>query len=187
MIVAFAERELPDWLKKGQQPIQAVAKLLIRHRDALAAARKETEAARRRAEELAEVLGLALYRKHAAHNASEFRVLFDALRVAGIESITHVGEPFAGELEESADVMDWVDAADGIGAGCVAEAFEPEIRIDGRLAHRAKLICVKEAPPNDGPPDPRTVTHPGPIDDPSDPPFEVSAVPGQHIETRSES
>jgi hypothetical protein len=145
------QRELPEWLKKGQQSTQAVADLLRRQKAALAAVRRETEEARKQTAELTEAFGLALYRKRDAPNASEFRTLFDALQTSGVELITYVGEPFVGDLEELADVVDWIDSAEGIPPGSIAEAFEPEIRLGGRLIHRAKLICVLEQPAADEP------------------------------------
>jgi len=144
-------REVPAWLRQGYQPNRAVADLLGRHKVALAAAEARAAEARRQAGELVEVFGLALYRKRGAAISSEFRTLFDALQAVGAELITHVGEPFDGYLEELSDVVDWVGSAEGISPGCVAEAFEPEIRLNGRLVHRAKLICVLEEALTDEP------------------------------------
>lgn len=138
------QRDVPTWLRHGQQPSQAVADLMRRQQAALAAARREVDDARTQTAVVVEVVGLALHKKLGAANASEFRTLVDALATVGAELVTHVGEPFEGELEELADVVDWVDAAEGVAPGCVAEAFEPEIRLRGRLIHRAKLICVTE-------------------------------------------
>ncbi|MGB7962560.1 MAG: hypothetical protein WCF12_06310 [Propionicimonas sp.] len=121
-----------------------MAELLRRQKVALSAAEARAAEALKQAGKIGEVFGLALYRKRGAANSSEFRTLFDALQTVGAELITHVGEPLDGHLEELADVVDWVGSAEGISPGCVAEAFEPEIRLNGRLVHRAKLICVLE-------------------------------------------
>lgn len=93
-----------------------------------------------------ESVGLALYKKRGTSSWPQFRVLFEAFRDLGAEMITHVGEPLEGDLEELADVVEWIDAADGVAPGCVAEAFEPEIRLDGEIVHRAKLVCVLPDP-----------------------------------------
>lgn len=137
------QRELPNWLKPSS-PTQAMAELMRRHRAALAHSRAETQAALDQSARLAVAIGLALYRKRSAANSSEFRTMEDALAAAGGLLITHAGEPFAGDLEELADVVEWVEAKPGISPGCIADAFEPEIRLNGRLVHRAKLVCVLE-------------------------------------------
>lgn len=139
-------REVPSWLERGQQPAQAVAGLLRRHRTVLAEANAETARARQQAGRVVEAVGLALYKKRGTPSWPELRVLFEAFRDVGAEFVTHVGEPFEGDLEELADVLEWLDSAEGIAPGCVAEAFEPEIRLNGMVVHRAKLICVLEEP-----------------------------------------
>jgi hypothetical protein len=127
-------------------PPQAVAELLRRHRAALEAAAAETARAQGRAESLAAAVGLALATKQAAMDPQEFRVLGDLLVDQGIEVITHVGEPLTAELEESADILSWEEDGSPLGPGdWVSEAFEPEIRFEGRLARRAKLICARGA------------------------------------------
>ena len=155
-------RELPAWVQ-GQSPAHAMADQLRRHRQELAAAQDKAATAERRTRDLAEAVGLALWRKRQAPDSNQFRMLWQALAGAGVEFIDHVGEPVAGEVEQWAEILDWVDAADGIAPGCVAEAIEPEIRLNGVVAHRAKLLAVSEAPPAvqaDAPP----------ADDPSTPP-----------------
>lgn len=138
------QREVPAWLRRGQQPSQAVAELIRRQQAALAALRHDVDDARSQTADVVESVGLALHRKLGTANAAEFRTLLDALTAAGAEFVTHVGEPFEGELEELADVVDWIEPGAGLAPGCVAEAFEPEIRLHGRLIHRAKLICATE-------------------------------------------
>lgn len=147
-------REVPPWLKRDQQPTQAVADLLLRQKEDLAAAKREAEQVRKQAEEMARVFGLALYRKRGAPDTAPFRTLFDALQTLGIELVTHVGELFEGDLEELADVVEWIDPTEGIAPGSVGEAFEPEIRFRGRLIHRAKLVCALDEPAACEPPAP---------------------------------
>lgn len=164
------QREVPVWLKQGQQPTQAVAELIRKRKVALAAARNEVDDARGQTAEVVELFGLALYKKLGAANASEFRTLFDTLTAVGAELVTHVGERFEGELEELADVVDWVEAVEGIAPGCVAEAFEPEVRLNGKLIHRAKLICTTEDVVTQAPQDADATTLTGienPVSDPS--------------------
>ncbi len=134
-------RPIPSWVK-GQLPTQAMADLLRRQKLQLAAAQSQTAAAQREACDLAEAVGLALWKKRASADPAQFRTLHDALAASGVELIDHVGQPVAGELEEMADIIDWVDAGQGVAPGMVAEAFEPEIRFNGRLAHRARLVGV---------------------------------------------
>jgi hypothetical protein len=138
------QREVPAWLRRGQQPSQAVAELIRRQQAALVALRHDVDDARAETAAVVESVGLAVHRKLGTVGASEFRTILDALTAAGAAVVTHVGEPFEGELEELADVVDWIEPGDGAAPGCVAEAFEPEIRLHGRLIHRAKLICVTE-------------------------------------------
>ena len=133
-------REIPEWVK-GQLPTQAMADLMRRHRQELNRSGEELAAARRRAGDLAEVFGLAMWKKRGG-DPKQFRILWDALESAGVVFVDHVGEPVAGDLEEMADIVDWVDQAEGIEPGCVSEAFEPEILLDGVMVHRAKLIGV---------------------------------------------
>ncbi len=132
-------RPVPTWVK-GQLPTQAMADLLRRHRQQLAEAQAQTAAAQRQACDLAEAVGLALWKKRATTDPAQWRTLFDALSANGVELIDHVGQPVAGDLEEMADIIDWVEEAEGVAPGAVVEAFEPEIRLNGRLAHRARLI-----------------------------------------------
>jgi hypothetical protein len=148
-------------------PPQAVAELLRRHQAELAAARADAAAGWDRADSLAAAVGLTLARKRAALSPADFRVLGDLLQAEGIEVLTHVGEPLTAELDESADVVEWGDPASAPGPGdWVAEAYEPEIRFEGRLARRAKLCCVRgpdrpeaDAPPT-SPPDSAPTTSP---------------------------
>ena len=137
---------VPDWIT-GKLPAQAMADLLRRHKAELAQADQQLAQAQKRMDKMAARLGLAVWKKRGAANAQEFRLFWDVLEESGIELVDHVGRPVAGELEEMADIIDWVESADGIEPGCVAEAFEPEILVDGRLAHRAKLVGVLETEP----------------------------------------
>ena len=139
-------REVPPWLRRDHQATRAVADLLLRQKEALAVAKRETEQARKQAEDMAKVFGLALYRKRSAPNTAPFRTLFDALQTLDIELVAHVGELFEGDLEELADVVEWIDPTEEIAPGSVGEAFEPEIRLRGRLIHRAKLVCALDEP-----------------------------------------
>ena len=120
----FETRELPHWLRKGQRPPQAVADLLRRHASELAAAREEASATSAEAAALISRFGLALYKKRQSPNAADFRVLIDAFESAGGELVTYIGAPFEGDLEELADVIEWLPGSEGIGPGCVADAFE---------------------------------------------------------------
>ena len=137
-----ASRPLPPWVK-GQLPTQAMADLLRAQRQELASAEERLAGAEKASLKLAEAFALALWKKRG--DAKDLRILFEALASAGVELLDHIGEEIADELVEMADIIDWVDAAEGITPGCVAEAFEPEVRLNGRLAHRAKLIGVLEA------------------------------------------
>ena len=138
-MIDLPTKPLPDWVK-GTLPTQGMADLLRASRHAAVEADERLAAADRRALTLAETFALALWKKRA--DAKELRILFDALTSAGVEYVDHLGEEIDAELEEMADIIDWVDAAEGIEPGCVAEAFEPEVRLNGVLAHRAKLIGV---------------------------------------------
>lgn len=160
-----AVRELPAWMRQDQEPTQAVAELLRNHRAALAAAATQTAGAHRETEKLVVEFGLALARKLGPASHSEIRTLVDVLRRAGVDLITHVGEPFDEALEETADVVEWIESAPGVAPGCVAEAFEPEIRLHGKLVHRAKLTCVLEDDPTDAPVD-AVVAQSAPVSDP---------------------
>ena len=142
------DRDLPPWVK-GQLPTQAMADLLRRHRSELHAANQRTTEARTQTNALGVGVALALWKKRGVDNEADYRTVWDALDIAGVQRIDHVGEIIAGELEEMADIVDWVDACDGIEPGCVAQAFEPEIRVHGVFAHRAKLIGVLEAQPEE--------------------------------------
>jgi hypothetical protein len=148
-------RPLPSWLRRAVDPPQAVAELLRRHQGELAAARADAAAGWDRADSLAAAVGLTLARKRAALGPADFRVLGDLLQAERIEVLTHVGEPLTPELDESADVVEWGDPASAPGPGdWVAEAYEPEIRFEGRLVRRAKLCCVRgpDRPEADTPP-----------------------------------
>ncbi|MDR1426657.1 MAG: hypothetical protein LBJ08_02720 [Bifidobacteriaceae bacterium] len=146
-------RPVPSWVRPGVAPDQAMADLLRRHRDEQAAAAAATEAAWARADALAAHVGMTLTRKQAAMSAAEFRVLGDLLEAEHIEVLNHVGEPLTPELEEFADIVEWVDddgPPDSIDPALeewVAEAFEPEIRFEGRLVHRAVLSCARRKDP----------------------------------------
>lgn len=132
-------------------PTQAVAGLMRRHASELAAERENTAAVAKQGGELAELVGLVCFRKRATPQAAEFRRLEEALVTHGVEMITHLGEPLTDKLAEMVDVIDWIPGADGIDPGCVAEAFEPEIRWHGRLVHRARVVCRLEDEPDTDP------------------------------------
>ena len=189
-----AARPVPSWVK-GQLPTQAMADLLRRQKAEQSEADDQLARARRDSLQLAEAVGLALWKKRAN---TDLRLLWDALADAGVTFVDHVGEPLAGELEEWADVIDWVDAADGIEPGCVAEAFEPEIRLRGALAHRAKLVGVLDQvspadtkrPQGDDPHTPAvagssTTTVTGVLDQVSPAPVEIAGAPAFPTKTAS--
>jgi hypothetical protein len=154
-------RPVPSWLRPDGTPEQAVADLLRRHRSELAAAQAEAAAWRHRADALAEAVGLALSKKRAALRPEQFRSLAELLASQSIVLIERAGSPLTPEIEEVCDIVARTpaDAAASPGA-FVAEDFEPEIRFEGRLVHRARLCiahppappAAKPAPPSKGAP-----------------------------------
>ncbi|MDR1440922.1 MAG: hypothetical protein LBJ02_00765 [Bifidobacteriaceae bacterium] len=142
-------RALPSWLRKTGGPEQAVADLLRRHRTELASAQAQVANANQRTDALAAATALTVFKKRAALSPEEYRPLADLLTGQGIEVITYVAEPVDEVLEESADIVEWVPHDGGPDLGeHVSEAFEPEIRLDGRPVHRAKLCCMRAAEPD---------------------------------------
>jgi hypothetical protein len=154
-------RPVPSWVKADADPAQEVAALLRRHRAELAAAHAETDAARSRTDALALAVAEVLAKKQRSLPKAEFRAFRDLLEAQRFELLTHAGKPLTPELEEALDIIEWQEAeapaalpgadpaAGPVGPGdWVAEAFEPEIRFEGRLLRRAKVVCLRvEKPP----------------------------------------
>jgi hypothetical protein len=135
-----------------------MADLLRRHRAELAEARTATVAAQARADALAAALALTVAKRIAAMPAADARLWTDLLTGQRIEIVSHVGETLTPELEAAVDIVTWVDDAGPAPGEHVTEAFEPEVRVEGRTVHRAKLCCARALAPV--PTDPGTPVNP---------------------------
>jgi hypothetical protein len=143
---------VPSWLRRDYAPDQAVADALRRGQADVSNEVQATTKVQRRLDRLAQSLALVLFKKRAGMTAEEFRVFDELLRDHGIDLVTHVGEPVDRSLEEDADILEWVDHEAGAPDGeHVVEAFEPEVRLDGRPLGRAKLCCMRAFEPPEEP------------------------------------
>jgi predicted phage tail protein len=119
-----------------------MADLLRRHRDTVTRLNAAAVQERRRTEQLAKAVALAVWRKSADLDSPETRLLWQALAGQGVAVESLAGRPVA-EVEADADIVDWVDPAEGLAPGTVAEAFEPQVTLDGKVIHIAKLTAVR--------------------------------------------
>lgn len=122
-----AQDVMLEWMKSGAAEKEACSRELAREQ--------------KRADDLAVSLALQVHRKRASDDAY-LRGLLALLTDRNVELLTYEGDPLTNELENSADIVEWLPA-EGNEAACVAEAIEPEIRWQGRILHRAKLSCRK--------------------------------------------
>ena len=134
------KRAVPAFVKKT--PAQSVLLELMKSGEA----ERETscqnlEREQKRADQLAVALALQVYRKRASDDVL-VRALTALLADMQVQLLTYAGETLSPELENGADIIEWLPAEDNE-AECVVEAIEPEIRWQGRILHRAKLSCRK--------------------------------------------
>ena len=133
------KRELPSYAQK-QNP-EELALSLVRQRGALAEKhRKDLAAAGKEADRLAEQLALLVHKKRFTEGDPFVLSLRQLLKNEGISLITYAGEEVTEELENEADIVEWLPAGEET-VDRVVDALEPEIRRQGRILHRAKLSC----------------------------------------------
>ena len=149
------KRELPSYAQK-QNP-EELALSLVRQRGALAEKhRKDLAAAGKEADRLAEQLALLVHKKRFTEGDPFVLSLRQLLKNEGISLITYAGEEVTEELENEADIVEWLPAGEET-VDRVVDALEPEIRRQGRMPksfisgpedrrqgrilHRAKLSC----------------------------------------------
>ena len=133
------KRELPSYAQK-QNP-EELALSLVRQRGALAEKhRKDLAAAGKEADRLAEQLALLVHKKRFTEGDPFVLSLRQLLKNEGISLITSAGEEVTEELENEADIVEWLPAGEET-VDRVVDALEPEIRRQGRILHRAKLSC----------------------------------------------
>lgn len=150
------KRAVPDFVRAQTQEELAV-KLLRQRQESEEAHRKELRALEKRLDRMAEQLAIITHKKRSEEKDPLVRSLRQLLKREGIELVTYAGEPVTEELEEQADIVEWLPAGEDP-EDRVVDALEPEVHFQGRVLHRAKLSCRMGAQePEEEVPEPEAV------------------------------
>lgn len=135
-------RPIAPFVRGDRPPEEIIRDLLVRHKNEMDALRGELAAERKKRDAMAARFALAVYRKRTPQNAASLRAFTQALADMGIQEVTYLGERVTEDIETMADIAEWLPG-DGGTEDRVAGAMEPELRLDGRLIHRARLSCMR--------------------------------------------
>jgi hypothetical protein len=161
------KRSVPADIRRVKNPAEIVAAMMVAHK-------KETETAMKaigESEKLLNKLALETALEVFRANRSETKQLLaksigDILSAAGVTIVTYDGQELTHEMQETTDIVEWVQGDDA--QEVVVETLEPEIRRNGVLLYHAKLSCRKaRAPVLD-------------MDSPAPEPEEISAAETSH-------
>ena len=150
------KRAVPDFVRVQSQ--EELALKLLRQRQELDEAhREEVRALEKRLDRMAEQLAIITHKKRFTEKDPLVLSLRQLLKREGIELVTYAGEPVTEELEDQADIVEWLPATDDP-EDRVVDALEPEVHFQGRLLHRAKLSCRMGAQEPEEAPEPEAVS-----------------------------
>ena len=136
----FRERKISPYFDGTTTPQEQMELLLRRKRAQDEQRIAQMNAERRQFNAVLTDLAVDIHRKRHFDYAQSFQTLSVILEHAGVQVVTYIGQEVTDEMKEDLEIVDWLPA-NGDPLDRVVDAFEPEVRINGKITHRAKLIC----------------------------------------------